>query len=389
MHPVSARFHTLRPSIPLPSIFSPARVSRPRSRLCLLQYQRMTRCHEDGNRTHLVKGTTSGACVRPFWHLHDGPGYEWRIGDLSKASAVLGGPPKGASYFDVVSGSWKVKGERDGEESAQEDALAAQAFQRAKIDHRAEEVEDMAGAADLEAAAEPATEAEAGADTVVEVATGKAAPVTTTWIAGPHSPRPDSLRDLILRAFAAGHRDRDSIVEMVIQHCNKQRQDIVDALGNKEKIKQFKLWTRQGTQYELTAVGQALMPVQQNKQKRSRRCGMCEACSSANCGACIACLDMPQFGGQGVRNQVCIQRQCQNKVRPDTQGTAATAAAKRPVDLPAGGTREVAKRRAQGAQRRSAGNSTEPQPDEQEATVSDQQVTACLGRSNAMPCDRT
>ena len=43
---------------------------------------------------------------------------------------------------------------------------------------------------------------------------------------------------------------------------------------------------------------------------KRRRCGTCAGCLADNCGACGNCLDMPKFGGPGVKKQACRDRLC-------------------------------------------------------------------------------
>ena len=48
--------------------------------------------------------------------------------------------------------------------------------------------------------------------------------------------------------------------------------------------------------------------------KISGRCGQCEGCESQNCGQCTFCIDMPRFGGPGLKKKACIHRKCRHKV---------------------------------------------------------------------------
>jgi hypothetical protein len=52
---------------------------------------------------------------------------------------------------------------------------------------------------------------------------------------------------------------------------------------------------------------------------RRGKCGECAGCLRDNCGECAHCLDMPQFGGPGVKRQRCLERRC---IKDDAQPPA-------------------------------------------------------------------
>ena len=45
------------------------------------------------------------------------------------------------------------------------------------------------------------------------------------------------------------------------------------------------------------------------KKRRRGRCG-CVNCLKEDCGACIDCIDMPKYGGPGIRKKRCKERKC-------------------------------------------------------------------------------
>ena len=51
-----------------------------------------------------------------------------------------------------------------------------------------------------------------------------------------------------------------------------------------------------------------------NLGKISGRCSQCDGCKAQNCGQCTFCIDMPRFGGPGLKKKACIHRKCQHKV---------------------------------------------------------------------------
>lgn len=55
--------------------------------------------------------------------------------------------------------------------------------------------------------------------------------------------------------------------------------------------------------------------------QRARPCGECQNCLRKECGECANCLDMPKFGGPGVKRQRCLERRCINRQYPSTQAT--------------------------------------------------------------------
>jgi hypothetical protein len=46
--------------------------------------------------------------------------------------------------------------------------------------------------------------------------------------------------------------------------------------------------------------------------ERRRRCNECSGCRAENCGRCGMCLDMPKYGGKGMKRQPCERRMCLN-----------------------------------------------------------------------------
>jgi hypothetical protein len=51
-----------------------------------------------------------------------------------------------------------------------------------------------------------------------------------------------------------------------------------------------------------------------SKGGRTVACGTCSACLAPDCQTCSNCLDMPRYGGPGVKHQKCYDRLCQNKI---------------------------------------------------------------------------
>ena len=55
--------------------------------------------------------------------------------------------------------------------------------------------------------------------------------------------------------------------------------------------------------------------------QRARPCGECQNCLRKECGECSNCVDMPKFGGPGIKRQRCSERRCLNRQYPSTQAT--------------------------------------------------------------------
>jgi len=52
---------------------------------------------------------------------------------------------------------------------------------------------------------------------------------------------------------------------------------------------------------------------------RMLRCGECDNCNRQDCSTCPNCLDMPKFGGPGVKKQACINRRCELRSEPEAR----------------------------------------------------------------------
>ena len=48
---------------------------------------------------------------------------------------------------------------------------------------------------------------------------------------------------------------------------------------------------------------------------RTSRCGRCNDCMKPPCGSCKHCMDLPRFGGPGVKKQTCLRRKCLDQTR--------------------------------------------------------------------------
>eukprot|EP00164_Ancoracysta_twista_P001936 GFYU01002545.1.p1 GENE.GFYU01002545.1~~GFYU01002545.1.p1 ORF type:complete len:930 (-),score=185.20 GFYU01002545.1:272-3061(-) len=59
-----------------------------------------------------------------------------------------------------------------------------------------------------------------------------------------------------------------------------------------------------------------------DKKSRGGRCGFCTGCLRGDCGSCKNCLDMPKFGGPGVKRQACLLRKCIQTHRPSGRSAA-------------------------------------------------------------------